>query len=79
MLRADYKSRLVSYTKNSLLPEGLPSWLTVIELMLWMLYCDEAIINCDNYGGAITFDLAVSGERKEKKEIKETITKKRRR
>ena len=44
------------------LPEGLPSWPVVIELMLWVLYCDEAIINCDNYGGAITFDLAISGE-----------------
>ena len=70
MLRANYKSRLVSYRKKLSLPEGLPSWLTVIELMLWMLYCEEAIINCDNCGGAITFDLAVSGERKEKKEIK---------
>ena len=26
---------------------------------------DEAKINCDNYGGAITFDLAISGEKKE--------------
>ena len=30
-----------------------------------MRYCDEAIINCDNYGEAITFDLAISGEKKE--------------
>ena len=54
------------------LPEGLPSWPVVIKLMLWMLYCEEAIINCDNYGGAITFDLAISGEKKE------TIAEKRR-
>ena len=33
-----------------------------------MRYCDEAIINCDNYGRAITFDLVISGEKKEKKE-----------
>ena len=55
------------------LPDGLPSWPVVIELMLWMLYCEEAIINCDNYGGAIAFDLAISGEKKE------TIAEKRRR
>ena len=24
-----------------------------------MLYCEEAIINCDNYGAAITFELAI--------------------
>ena len=30
-----------------------------------MLYCEKAIINCDNYGGAITFDIAISGEKKE--------------
>ena len=30
-----------------------------------MRYCDEAIINCDNYGETITFDLAISGEKKE--------------
>ena len=30
--------------------------------------CDEAIIDCGNYGGAITFDLAIYGEKKEKKE-----------
>ena len=40
---------------------------------LWMLYCEKAIINCDNYGGAITFDIAISGEKKE------TIAEKRRR
>ena len=32
-----------------------------------MRYCDEALINCDNYGAAITFDLATSEEKKEKK------------
>ena len=41
-----------------------------------MRYYDEAIINCGNYGDAITFDLVVSGEKKEKKE---TINEKRRR
>ena len=41
-----------------------------------MRYYDEAIINCGNYGDAITFDPAVSGEKKEKKE---TINEKRRR
>jgi len=30
-----------------------------------MLYCEKAIINCHNYGGAITFDIAISGEKKE--------------
>ena len=30
--------------------------------------CDEAKINCDDYGEAITFDLAISREKKEKKE-----------
>ena len=54
--------------EKTLLPEGLPSWLAVIELMRWMRYCDEAKINCDNYGAAITFDLAIFGEKKEKKE-----------
>ena len=39
------------------------------ELMLWMRNCDEAIINCENYGGAITFDLAILGENKEGKKI----------
>ena len=33
-----------------------------------MRYCDEAKINCDNCGGAITFDLAIFGQKKEKKE-----------
>ena len=46
-------------------------WPAVIELMLWMRYCDDAIINCDNYGGDITFDFAISGEKKEKKEMKD--------
>ena len=41
-----------------------------------MRYYDEAIVNSDNYGHAITFDLAVSREEKEKKE---TINEKRRR
>ena len=36
--------------------------------MPWMRYYDEAIIDCNNYGGDITFDLAISGEKKEKKE-----------
>ena len=36
--------------------------------MLWMGYGEEAIINCDNYGGDITFDFAIFGEKKEKKE-----------
>ena len=42
------------------LPEGLPLSLTVNELMLWMLCCKEAIILCNNYGGAITLDLGIS-------------------
>ena len=29
-----------------------------------MLYCEEAIINCDNYRGAITFNLAIPEEKK---------------
>ena len=37
-----------------------------------MLYCEEAVINCDNYGEVITFDLAISGEKNE------TIAEKRR-
>jgi len=37
-----------------------------------MRYCDEAIINCDNYGEAITFDLTISGEKKEKKKMKKS-------
>ena len=36
----------------------------------WILYCEEAIINCDNYGGDIIFDLAISGENKEGKNTK---------
>ena len=45
-----------------------------------MLYCEKAIINCDNYGGAITFDIAISGEKKEtiaekEKKIKEFMMK----
>ena len=47
------------------LPEGLAPCPAVIEPMLWMLYCEEAIINFNNYGGAVTFDLAISGEKKE--------------
>ena len=39
------------------LPEGLPMSLTVNELMLCR---EEAIIICNNYGGAITLDLAIS-------------------
>ena len=31
-----------------------------MDAILW-----EAIINCNNYNGAITFDLALSGEKKE--------------
>ena len=42
----------------------------VIELMR---YCEEAIINYDSYGEAVTFELAISGENKE---TKETIAKK---
>ena len=42
----------------------------------WMRHYDEAIINCGNYGEAITFDLATSGEKKEKKKA---IAEKRRR
>ena len=56
------------------MPEGLPSWLAVID---GCDNCDEAIFDCDiNYGGAITFDLAIYGEKKEKKE---TIAEKARR
>ena len=51
------------------MPEGLSSWPAVIEHMLWMRYCDEALVNCDNYGGDITFDLVISGEKKEKKRL----------
>ena len=29
------------------------------------MYYEEAVINCRNYVGAITFDLAISGEKKE--------------
>ena len=29
-----------------------------------MLYCEKARINCDNYGGAITLDIVISGEKK---------------
>ena len=39
-----------------------------MDVILW--YCDEALINCDNYGGAITFDLAILGENKERKKTK---------
>jgi len=37
--------------------------------MLWILYCEEAIINCDNFGEAMTFALAIPGEKKEKQEF----------
>ena len=37
----------------------------MIELMLWIIYCEEAINNYDNYGRAITFDLTISEEKKE--------------
>ena len=47
------------------MPEGLPSWLAVID---GCDNCDEAIIDYDNYGGDITFDLAIYREKKEKKE-----------
>ena len=50
------------------MPEGLTSWPAVIELMLWMRYCDDAIINCDNYGGDITFDFAISREEREERD-----------
>ena len=30
-----------------------------------MLYCEKAIVNCYNYGGAITLDIAISREKKE--------------
>ena len=43
------------------LPEGLPSWPAEID---GCDNCDEAIIN----GGVIIFDLAIYGEKKEKKE-----------
>ena len=46
-------------------PEGLPSWPAEID---GCDNCDEAIINCDKYGGVIIFDLAIYGEKKEKKE-----------
>jgi len=36
--------------------------------MLWILHCDEAIINRDNYGEVMTFALPISGEKKQKKE-----------
>ena len=32
-----------------------------------MLYCEEAI-NCDSYGEAMTFDLDISGEKKEERD-----------
>ena len=35
-------------------------------VMLWIRYCEEAIINRDNHGEAMTFALAISGEKKEK-------------
>ena len=59
--------------EKTLLPEGLPSWLAVIN---GCDNSDKAIIDCDNYGGAITFHLAISGEKKKKKE---TIAEKTRR
>ena len=31
-----------------------------------MLYCEKAIINCYNYGGAITLDIAISRKGKER-------------
>ena len=55
------------------MPEGLPSWPAVID---GCDNCDEARTNCDNYGEVITFDLAIYGEKKEKKE---TIAEKERR
>ena len=49
------------------MPKGLPLWPAVIN---GCDNCDEAIIDCDNYGGAITFDLTIFGEKKEKEETK---------
>ena len=37
--------------------------------MLWMRYCDKAVINRDNYGEVITFDLAIYGEKEESEEM----------
>ena len=44
-------------------------------VILYILYYEEAIINCDNYGEGMSFALAISGEKKEKQE---TIAVKRR-
>ena len=63
MLRADYKSRLVSYRKKLSFARGL-----TLVADCDRSYAMEAIINCDNYGGAITFNLTILEEKKEKKE-----------
>ena len=61
MLRADYKSRLVSYKKKKKL--SFARGLTLVADCDWS-YAMEAIINCDNYGGAITFNLTIPEEKK---------------
>ena len=38
-----------------------------------MLYCEEAIINCYNYGGAITLDIAISRKRERDNSRKDKI------
>ena len=63
-LKKKYKSRLPS--NRGVCARGLSlvascDW----TYQLWMLYCEKAIINCDNYGGAITFDIAISGEKED--------------